>query len=168
MVDNTALVRLLRQLVVESDHFVDLFGQAQGMHRTDLNALALIMDAKGRGEPLSPGRLAEAMHLSASATTSVLDRLEAAGHVERARSTSDRRKVELRAPDGALEWGRRFFAPLDEAFGRAWAGFSDAEKDVVARFLTATVEATAAVRGRVAGPPAGSGGPAAPAAGRDG
>ncbi|MBB5956961.1 DNA-binding MarR family transcriptional regulator [Saccharothrix tamanrassetensis] len=150
MVDNAALVRLLRQLIVESDHFVGIFGEVQGMHRTDLNALALIMDAKWRGEPLSPGTLAEAMHLSASATTSVLDRLESAGHVQRTRSTRDRRRVELRVPDRALELGRRFFAPLDGAFGKAWAGFSDAEKATIARFLAASIEATVAVRGEFA------------------
>ncbi|WP_433262109.1 MarR family winged helix-turn-helix transcriptional regulator [Actinosynnema sp. CS-041913] len=151
MVDNAALVRLLRQLIVESDHFVSLFGEVQGMHRTDLNALALIMDAKWRGgEPLTPGRLAEAMHLSASATTSVLDRLESSGHVVRTRSTRDRRKVELRVPDQALSLGRRFFTPLDGAFGEAWAGFSDAEKATIARFLAASIEATVAVRGEFA------------------
>lgn len=147
MVDNAALVRLLRQLIVESDHFVGMLGEAQGMHRTDLNALALIMDARWRGEPLSPGKLAEAMHLSASATTSVLDRLEASGHVERARSTRDRRKVELRVPERALVAGREFFTPLDRAFRAAWAGFSEAERATIARFLAASVEATVAVRG---------------------
>ncbi len=145
MVDNAALVRLLRQLIVESDHFMSLFGEARGMHRTDLNALALIMDA--RDEPMSPGRLAEAMHLSASATTSVLDRLEAAGHVERTRSTRDRRKVELRVPAESLDLGRRFFTPLAGAFGRAWAGFGDGERETVARFLAASIEATVSVRG---------------------
>ncbi|MGM1063035.1 MarR family winged helix-turn-helix transcriptional regulator [Saccharothrix sp. Mg75] len=147
MVDNSTLVRLLRQLTVETDRFAELFGDRQKMHRTDLNALALIMDARWGGEPMSPGKLAEAMHLSASATTSVLDRLEASGHVERTRSPHDRRKVELRVNPKALELGRAFFVPLDEAFTAAWAGFDDREKEVVARFLTASIEATAAVRG---------------------
>ncbi|MFC6094639.1 MarR family winged helix-turn-helix transcriptional regulator [Saccharothrix lopnurensis] len=146
MVDNSTLVRLLRQLTVESDRFAELFGERQRMHRTDLNALALIMDARWGGEPMSPSRLAEAMHLSASATTSVLDRLEASGHVERTRSARDRRKVELRVNQKALDLGRAFFTPLNEALTRAWAGFDEAEKEVVARFLAASIEATVAVR----------------------
>ncbi|MFI9815053.1 MarR family winged helix-turn-helix transcriptional regulator [Saccharothrix variisporea] len=150
MADNSTLVRLLRQLVVESDHFVGLFGEWHGLHRTDMNALVLIMDADRRGTPLSPGRLAEAMHLSASATTSVLDRLESSGHVERARSTTDRRKVELRVHDKALDLGRRFFAPLNSAYTAAWEAFSDEEKATIARFLLASIEATAAVRGEIA------------------
>ncbi|MFD1147714.1 MarR family winged helix-turn-helix transcriptional regulator [Saccharothrix hoggarensis] len=153
MVDNSALVRLLRQLTVETDRFAEMFGEKQGMHRTDLNALAVIMDARWSGEPMSPSRLAAALHLSASATTSVLDRLEASGHVERVRSPHDRRKVELRVPDKALELGRRFFVPLDEAFTRAWEGFDDADREVVARFLAASIDATVAVRAGLASPP---------------
>ncbi|QFZ19390.1 MarR family winged helix-turn-helix transcriptional regulator [Saccharothrix syringae] len=146
MVDNSTLVRLLRQLTVETDRFAEIFGERQRMHRTDLNALALIMDARWGGEPMTPGRLAEAMNLSPSATTSVLDRLEASGHVQRARSAQDRRKVELRVNEKALRLGREFFSPLDEAFTEAWAGFSDADKEVVARFLAVSVDATVAVR----------------------
>ncbi|MFD0203429.1 MULTISPECIES: MarR family winged helix-turn-helix transcriptional regulator [Saccharothrix] len=152
MADNSTLVRLLRQLTVETDRFAELFGQKQRMHRTDLNALAVIMDARWSGEPMSPSRLAEALHLSASATTSVLDRLEASGHVERARNPHDRRKVELRTSEKALELGRHFFQPLDGAFTQAWERFSDADKEVVARFLSASIDATVAVRAGLAPP----------------
>jgi DNA-binding MarR family transcriptional regulator len=152
MVDNATLVRLLRQLIVESDHFIGMLGEAHGMHRTDLNAMALIMDAKWRGEPMTPSRLAEAMHMSASATTSVLDRLESSGHVERVRSDRDRRRIELRVPEQALLLGRQFFVPLDTAFSDAWAGFGERERATIARFLTASIEATVAVRGEFAKP----------------
>ena len=152
MVDNSALVRLLRQLTVETDRFAELFGEKRRMHRTDLNALAVIMDARWGGEPMSPTRLAEALHLSASATTSVLDRLEASGHVERARNPHDRRKVELHVSEKALDLGRGFFEPLDRAFTRAWAEFGETDKEVIARFLTASIDATVAVRADLAPP----------------
>lgn len=153
MADHSALVRLLRQLTVETDRFVEIFGEKQRMHRTDLNALAVIMDARWTDEPMSPTRLAEALHLSASATTSVLDRLEASGHVERARHPHDRRKVELRVSAKALEWGRDFFEPLDAAFTRAWQRFGDDDKEVIARFLAASIDATVAVRADLAAKP---------------
>ncbi|MFJ6676633.1 MarR family winged helix-turn-helix transcriptional regulator [Actinosynnema sp. NPDC091369] len=153
MADHSALVRLLRQLTVETDRFAEIFGEKQRMHRTDLNALAVIMDARWSGASMSPTRLAEALHLSASATTSVLDRLEASGHVERARHPHDRRKVELRVSDKALELGRGFFEPLDEAYRRAWERFGAADKEVIARFLAASIDATAAVRADLAARP---------------
>jgi len=53
-----ALVRLLRQLTVETDRFAEMFGEAHGLHRTDLNALVVIMDAgrrvSGSLQPSSP------------------------------------------------------------------------------------------------------------------
>ncbi|GGP64830.1 MarR family winged helix-turn-helix transcriptional regulator [Saccharothrix coeruleofusca] len=152
MHDNATLIRLLRQLTVETDRFAELFGEAHRMHRTDLNALTLIMDAKAQGRPLSPTGLARALHLSASATTSVLDRLESSGHIRRVRSATDRRKVELVVADQALELGRAFFVPLGLALTEAWTGFDDEQRATITRFLQASVEATAAVRATLVEP----------------
>lgn len=152
MRDNATLIRLLRQLTVETDRFAEMFGESRRIHRTDLNALALIMDAKAQGRPLSPTRLARALHMSASATTSVLDRLEASGHIRRVRSATDRRKVELVVVDQALELGRAFFVPLNAALTEAWAGFGDEERETITRFLQASIEATAAVRSTLVSP----------------
>lgn len=141
------LVRRLRQLTVELDRFVDVLSVTHGMHRTDLSAIALILDA---GHPLSPGELASALHLSASATTALLDRLESAGHVRRERSTTDRRRIELRVHPEAREF-RRAFAPLGEELSKVWVEFGSAERRIIARFLTASIEAT--VRAKTALPP---------------
>ncbi|PRX44551.1 MarR family protein [Prauserella shujinwangii] len=148
--DDTALIRKLRQLTVETDHFAEIFRTAHHLHRTDLNALTVIMDATLGGRSLSPGELAEALHLSASATTALLDRLEAAGHVVRDRSGEDRRRIELRIREPARELGRRFFGPLGTELAREWSGFTPEERQVIRRFLTATIEATVRTRGRLA------------------
>lgn len=144
------LIVLLRTLTVESDRFAEMFGEVHGMHRTDLNALAVIMDATRSGAPVTPTALADALHLSYSATTSVVDRLERSGHVSRDRSAADRRKIELRMRDSARELGAAFFAPLRAEYVEAWKDMSDDERAVVARFLRASIEATVAVRARLA------------------
>lgn len=148
-IGDEVLVTLVRQLTVESDRFAEMFGEAHGLHRTDLNALAVIMDAARRGAPMSPSQLAGALHLSASATTSVLDRLERAGHLHRDRSATDRRKVELRMHEQAREIGSAFFLPLGERLSQAWRELDDEERRTIARFLTLTIEATTEVRGRL-------------------
>lgn len=135
------LTRLLQTLTVESDRYAERFGARHGLHRTDVNALALILDAARRGDPLSPTALARELELSPSATTSLIDRLEALGHVERTRPAGDRRRVALEVPEAALEEGRRMFVPLAAAFAEAWTGFDPAERKVVARFLEASTEA---------------------------
>nr|WP_307831893.1 MarR family transcriptional regulator [Prauserella cavernicola] len=137
------LIRLLRQLTVENGEFVEILRQSHRMHRTDLNALAVIMDAtRTQGHAPSPGELAEALHLSASATTSLLDRLESAGHVHRTRSAADRRRVELHVEDQALELARGLFTPLGEEFARTWTEFGPEERRIIERFLTVSIEAT--------------------------
>ncbi|QXV56769.1 MarR family winged helix-turn-helix transcriptional regulator [Amycolatopsis sp. TNS106] len=149
-VTDDLLVLLLRQLTVESDRFAEMFGESHGLHRTDLNALAVIMDAARMGDPMSPSRLASALHLSASATTAVLDRLERAGHLYRDRSSTDRRKVELRMHDQARRIGAEFFQPLGERYAEAWRDMGEDERRAVARFLRSSIAATVEVRGRLA------------------
>ncbi len=138
------LSMLLRGLVMESNRFLEIFSAAHALHPTDMTALNLIMTT-----PMTPGSLAKALNLSASATTSVLDRLEKAGHVVRERDPEDRRRVELRVLADARALAATFFEPLARGYAAAWKDMSQEERQVVARFLTATVEATAQVRSAV-------------------
>jgi DNA-binding MarR family transcriptional regulator len=134
------LSRLLQTLTVESDRYAERFGALHGLHRTDVNALALILAAARRGDPMSPSSLARELGLSPSATTALIDRLEAGGHVERTRPAGDRRRVALEVPEASLAEGRKMFAPLAAAFSTAWTGFDAAEREVVARFLEVSTE----------------------------
>jgi len=144
--DDQRLIRLLQLLTVESDQFVERFGARHGLHRTDMNALAFILDAAQRGEPMSPSKLAARLDLSPSATTSLIDRLEASGHLERHRVPGDRRRVTLSMSEAALIAGRGMFTPLREVFVDSWAEFTDEERRTVARFLTRSIEAMHEVR----------------------
>lgn len=146
---DAALIRLLRQLNVETDRFAEMFGEAHGLYRTDLNALVVIMDAMHNGDSISPGSLARALHLSASATTAVLDRLANAGHVERRKSADDGRRIELRLPEATLALGGELFRPLGAELERVWSSFDEAERDAISRFLVVSIRATATVRTQV-------------------
>jgi predicted transcriptional regulator len=146
---DAVLVRLLRQFTVESDRFIEMFGEAHGLHRTDLNALVVIMDAQRRGTSVSAGELARALHLSASATTAVLDRLEAAGHVQRARSGHDRRRIGLLMPEDTTRLGNQLFQPLGEELSRAWVSYTPEQRELIAAFLETSIQATVRVRARL-------------------
>jgi DNA-binding MarR family transcriptional regulator len=139
------LSRLLQNLTVESDRYAERFGAKHGLHRTDVNALALIMESARLGVPLSPSSLAKELRLSPSATTALIDRLEALGHVERARPAGDRRRVALEVPAAAVEANRHLFTPLAMAFAQSWTEFSAEEREVVARFLKVSTETMKAV-----------------------
>lgn len=141
------LIRLLQLFTVESDQFVERFGAQHGLHRTDMNALAFVLEAAQRDEPISPSKLAARLGLSPSATTALIDRLEASGHLERHRGPGDRRRVTLTMSASAVEAGRRLFAPLGDVFADSWTDFTDDERETVVRFLTRSIEAMRDVRG---------------------
>ncbi|WP_185949536.1 MarR family winged helix-turn-helix transcriptional regulator [Microbispora sp. KK1-11] len=119
-----------------------------GLGPTDLKCLDL-----ARHEPeLTAGRLAELTGLSTSAVTSLIDRLERGGFVERRRDGLDRRKVLIRSTgrhEAALE---EIFALLESEFGAIAADYDDEQlallTEFVARLNARAHEVTATLTGR--------------------
>ncbi|TLM83210.1 MarR family winged helix-turn-helix transcriptional regulator [Pseudarthrobacter sp. NamE5] len=140
------LVRLLQEFTLEANRYVDAAGGRRDMHRTDLNALAVIMRHTAKGNVVTPGLLRKELNLSSPATTALIDRLDHSGHVTRERHTSDRRQVQLKMTPKAFQDGGAIFAPLAQKMDSAMAGFSPEELDTVSRFMTAMVDATVAAR----------------------
>lgn len=135
------VVRLVQALTTASLRYADRAGSSRGMHRSDLTALQALAQAREDGKPgLSAKQLAEALSLSPSATTTLLDRLERAGHVDRAHDVQDRRRVTISMTESAGTEARAIFGPLATAMAQMMDDFSDEEIDVVARFLRAATE----------------------------
>jgi DNA-binding MarR family transcriptional regulator len=74
-----------------------------GVGDTDIVALQIIFDAEKDGLAVSPRDLSERLGITFAATTMLIDRLEASGHIRRERHPSDRRSVILRPVSLALE-----------------------------------------------------------------
>jgi len=140
------LLRLLQEFTIEANRYVDAAGERKDMHRTDMNALAVIMRHTARGNVVTPGLLRKELNLSSPATTALIDRLDHAGHVVRERHGTDRRQVQLKMTPKAFQEGGAIFAPLAQHMGSAMAGFSAEELDTATRFMTAMIEATMAAR----------------------
>src|SRR3954469_19026444 len=140
------LLRLLQEFTIEANRYVDAAGERKDMHRTDMNALAVIMRHTARGNVVTPGLLRKELNLSSPATTALIDRLDHAGHVVRERHGTDRRQVQLKMTPKAFQEGGAIFARLAQHMGSAMAGFSAEELDTATRFMTAMIEATVAAR----------------------
>jgi DNA-binding MarR family transcriptional regulator len=138
------IVNLMRSYSVEAQHVGHAFAARHGLHPTDLQALIAVMHAEGRGDPLTPGRLGEAIGLSSGATTAAIDRLERAGHLRRSRESTDRRVVHLRYGEPGMALATEFFGPLGKRTDEVMAEFSDADLDTVRRFLSGMTKAIAA------------------------
>lgn len=138
--------RQTRRMTVESERLAHEFAARHDLHSTDFQALVHVMDAEGRGNPLTPGELGQALSLSSGATTAVIDRLERAGHVRRDRDPSDRRKVHLRWAEHGMAVAQDFFGGLLPLRENVMGPMSEADLDVVRRFLASMSDGIAAYR----------------------
>ena len=134
------LAYLLRRINVELDQLGHQFAAQHRLHPTDMRALVAIMDAARSGQAMSPGRLGEELALTSASVTALLDRLEQAGHIHRARDRHDRRRVTLEIDQQALALGAEFFGPLNTQLLKAMDEFSHADLEVVGRFLEAMTD----------------------------
>ena len=116
------------------------------MHRTDLSGLALVMDRGDTGETTTPGQLSAALHLSAPATSAMLDRLEHLGHVYRVPHPHDRRSVTLEITDNARKVGGAMFARLAAHLAPVLTSRSEEELAEIVAFLEEVVAATRSAR----------------------
>ncbi|WP_328908219.1 MarR family winged helix-turn-helix transcriptional regulator [Streptomyces sp. NBC_00234] len=124
----------LRQMNGEINRIAHAFTNDQGLHATDVQALAAILDSE---TPLTPGLLRTHLGLTSGAVTACLDRLEKAGHIRRVRESKDRRVVHLHYLPDARSAARAHFMPLAKATARAQESFSPDELATVLRFLDA-------------------------------
>ena len=132
----------LRRFAEESARLTAVFGDAHGLYTLDLTALAVITEAAEAGRPLGPARLADALHLSPSATTTLIDRLEQAGHLARRPDAGDRRRTVLEMQPQALEVASAFFEPLSRALDAVMDHYPAEQLAVIADFLREAVQAT--------------------------
>ncbi|MFF7069926.1 MarR family winged helix-turn-helix transcriptional regulator [Streptomyces pseudovenezuelae] len=133
----------LRRMNGEINRLVQGFAGDHGLHATDIQALAAIMDAE---EPMTPSGLRRHLGLTSGAVTACVDRLERAGHIRRVRESADRRVVHLHYEPDARAAARSYFRPLAGATEAARSRFGEQELAVVVRFLEALNEELAAVR----------------------
>jgi MarR family transcriptional regulator, organic hydroperoxide resistance regulator len=131
--------RLLELLRTHGTTFRDVgrdLGARMGLHATDAAALVEILEAQDRGEPLTQSGLSHRVGLTGGATSSLLNRLEEAGHVRRARDSADRRVVTLHATDGVDARVDDYFDPLTGRVDAMMGGYSPETLAEIERFLT--------------------------------
>lgn len=141
-----AIGEALRIFTTEMNRYIDTHGDPHGLYRTDIHALSELIDGARAGREVTPSALADALNLSPPATSAMLQRLERAGHVHRRPSESDRRRVVVEMSDEAMVVGGQIFAPIGRAMAQMLDGFTAAERTVILRFLTETVEVTRSAR----------------------
>ena len=107
----------------------------------ELSELAALEHLQGAG-PMTLGKLGQRLSMSPGAVTALVDRLEARGYAERIPNPEDRRSMLVRVTQKGLEGSLEHLWPYIEEMKRIEEGFTEEERAVVARFLSAAAEAT--------------------------
>ena len=142
-----------RQLSTVTILFHQAIADRLGMHVTDHKCAEILM----RTGPISAGELAQLTGLTTGAITGVIDRLESAGFVRRAKDPNDRRRVVVEPLPERME---RVMAPLFESVSQTMANlcatYSTQElaviRDFIARFRQSAWDETKKLREEAAEP----------------
>jgi DNA-binding MarR family transcriptional regulator len=114
-----------------TDRFDQAVADAVGLNRTDMRCLD-VLDREG---PVTAGRLAEATGLTTGAITSVLDRLERAGHARRVRDATDRRRVLVEPTAEARRAAAEYYQPHAELAERMYRRYTIEQLELLLGFI---------------------------------
>lgn len=131
--DATSLLRDIREVGAA---FEAHLGSELTVNPTDLEAMEhLIQDG-----PLTPTELSRRLDVSTAATTTIIDRLTAVGHVSRIPHPTDRRGILVVPAPASVERAMGTIMPMILGIDRVLASFSDTEKAVITDYLSRVVE----------------------------
>ena len=135
------IIDALRRYGTDSARLGHAFAALHQLQPADLQALVAIMSAEGNGTPLTAGQLREHLGLSAGGASLVIDRLQDAGHIRRARDhPSDNRVVHLRYTDQGMATGLAFFGSLGDRANSILGQFSHGELKIINKFISAMAD----------------------------
>jgi DNA-binding MarR family transcriptional regulator len=127
-----------------TDAFDDVAATILDINRTDLRCLDWLS-----GGPMSAGALASATGRSSAATTSMLDRLERKGLIERRSDPTDRRKVLVAMTQAGQRRVGEIYGPLAAEGAQMLARYTDPELVLMGDVLDASREITDRYRARL-------------------
>jgi DNA-binding MarR family transcriptional regulator len=122
---------MLRELLELSHDFELHLGRSLSVNPTDLAAMEQLIEQG----PMSPGELAKRLGITRSAVTSVVDRLEAVGHVSRAGNGADRRGIVVSASTQSTVQAMAILLPMIREVDATLDGFTPDEQAVIAVYL---------------------------------
>lgn len=135
------LLRALRDFVVADEEMRRATSRRMEMGISDLRATRFVMTACSQGVPVTPRDVARHLGLTTAATTTVLDRLVEAGHVERRPHPTDGRSKVVVVTDHARHEAHGLLAGLHQEMRAAATAVPDAARPAVLAFLDEVTEA---------------------------
>jgi DNA-binding MarR family transcriptional regulator len=125
------LLEEVRRSQNATDRYDQAVADALGLNRTDMRCLD-VLDREGA---VTAGRLAEATGLTTGAITTVLDRLERAGHARRVRDAADRRRVLVELTRAARGAAAKFYGRHAELSERLYRRYTLEQLELLLAFI---------------------------------
>lgn len=140
---------LLRDLMLTRGELERAHADALEVNTIDYRAMGMLL---GQGA-VSPGDLAAELGLSPSATSNVIDRLIAVGHVERHRDTQDGRRMVITAKPASRQRALTGIRPIIERAEQLAHDMTPDQQEALVAYLTAMNETLADVLAQLTGTP---------------
>ena len=126
----------LRDLLAEAGPAQQAMASRLGIGRTDAQA---IQHLAATSHHIGTVELARLLGIRSASAASLVDRLEAAGHVRRQAHASDRRRVTLTVSESAQGEVHAALLPILTDLGTLIEGLTDEQASTVAHFLDSSV-----------------------------
>ncbi|WP_396643329.1 MarR family winged helix-turn-helix transcriptional regulator [Microbacterium sp.] len=126
----------LREFIELTDQFERAIATELEVNPTDLAAMEHLL----MGGPLGPTELARRVGISAGAATTSIDRLVALGHVTREPHPTDRRGTLVVPQPASRDRAMGRLMPMIMGIDGELDSFTDAEQEVITRYLAQVVE----------------------------
>lgn len=122
---------LLREFLTVSDEFEAHLGRELTVNRTDLEAMEHLI----QHGPQTPTELARRLGLTTAATTTVVDRLIAVGHVSREPHATDRRAIVVVPRPESVARAMGTLMPVIGSVDEAIRGFDPEQQQTITDYL---------------------------------
>ena len=128
---------LMRKVLVLNDVVEYQMRRAMGTNETDFQAMQHLM-TKG---PMTPSQLADALHITTAAATTVVDRLVRADHARRVPHPLDRRSTMVEPTKHAAQKAMSKLMPMIRQTDQLVRDVEPAQQEAVVTYLAGVVQA---------------------------
>lgn len=129
-----SILQLIGQWQDATQAFDEAIGNKLGLITAEHRCLKALMDGAK-----TAGLLAQASGLTPAAATSMIDRLEKRGFVERQRDGADRRKVLVAMTKPAAETLGKFYRPMADDAAKMLARFAPVDLSIIENFVASAL-----------------------------
>lgn len=126
---------LIRRILVLNENMEFMMRREMEVNETDFQAMQHLMKARS----MTPTQLAQLLHLTPAATTTVIDRLVGKGHVTRAPHPTDRRRWVITPSRESVKFAMEKLMPMILDVDDSVRGFSHEHQEAIVHFLNSVV-----------------------------